>query len=91
MDKTALNLKVSDNSSDWLKVSWNLPNTDCVVKYIITYCNSSLCTSADSNTTAYNATDLLPCTPYNFTVAVHGRSGEFGSVSLNASTNFLSK
>ncbi|KAF7996520.1 hypothetical protein HCN44_002152 [Aphidius gifuensis] len=86
---TSLSLTVSENSSDWLKISWNLPSTDCVLKYTVTYCNLTICTSADSNTTTYNATNLLPCTEYNFTVGVHGKSGEFDKTTINTTTDFL--
>ncbi|XP_063979718.1 tyrosine-protein phosphatase 10D isoform X2 [Diachasmimorpha longicaudata] len=90
VEKDSLNLKVSASGTDWLKISWNLPNNDCVDKYIVGRCDSNNCTSVDVTETSYNATDLFPCTKYNFTVSVHGKSSvEYGSTSIDSETNFL--
>uniref|UniRef100_A0A0C9RSG0 protein-tyrosine-phosphatase n=1 Tax=Fopius arisanus TaxID=64838 RepID=A0A0C9RSG0_9HYME len=89
VEKDSLNLKVSAKGSDWVKIGWNLPNIECVDKYIVSRCNSDNCTFAEISETSYNATDLVPCRKYNFTVSVHGSPGEYGSTSIDSETDFL--
>ncbi|XP_015119672.1 tyrosine-protein phosphatase 10D isoform X2 [Diachasma alloeum] len=89
VENDSLNLKVSARGTDWLKIGWNLPNNDCVDKYIVGRCDSNNCTSVDVTETSYNASELLPCRKYNFTVSVHGKAVEYGSTSIDSETNFL--
>lgn len=69
-----------------------MPVIDCVLKNIVTYCNIATgCKKVEVDTTGCNATDLNPCTEYNFTIAVYGKTGEFGRANVTGQTEFLRK
>ncbi|XP_044581587.1 phosphatidylinositol phosphatase PTPRQ [Cotesia glomerata] len=90
VDKDQLNLKITGNSTDWLAISWYIPGRDdCIIKNVITYCHTNLCEEANVTQTLYNATNLLPCTTYHFSVSLHGENGEFGSTNISGVTGFL--
>ncbi|CAG5075536.1 Similar to Ptp10D: Tyrosine-protein phosphatase 10D (Drosophila melanogaster) [Cotesia congregata] len=59
------------------------------MKNVITYCHANLCEEANVTQTLYNATNLLPCTTYHFSVSLHGENGEFGSTNITGVTGFL--
>lgn len=90
VETNSLKLKIADNGTDWLKISWSIPGSDCVTKTVIKYCRDYQCEETNVTQTFYNATNLLPCTTYNFTVTFYGESEEFGSTDIIGVTGYLS-
>ncbi|XP_034948424.1 receptor-type tyrosine-protein phosphatase F isoform X3 [Chelonus insularis] len=86
VDKDSLKLT---SGPDWIKVSWALPNNDCISKNNLTYCNFNGCQTVQTTTTAYNVTNAIPCTNYNFTLTIIRKNGEFGNAYVNGSTEFM--
>lgn len=86
-----MKLKIDKSGAHWLKLSWNMPNAECITGHDITYCDKNNCKKVNSSTTYYNATDLMPCTEYNFTVAPHDESDNFGNLSIIGNTEFKSE
>ncbi|XP_008546122.1 receptor-type tyrosine-protein phosphatase beta isoform X1 [Microplitis demolitor] len=89
VETNSLKLKIADNGTDWLKISWSIPGSDCVTKTVIKYCRDYQCEETNVTQTFYNATNLLPCTTYNFTVTFYGESEEFGSTDIIGVTGYL--
>ncbi|KAK0159358.1 hypothetical protein PV328_010243 [Microctonus aethiopoides] len=88
VNENTLKLKIDKSGAHWLKLSWNMPNAECITGHDITYCDKINCKKVNSSTTYYNATDLMPCTEYNFTVAPHDESDNFGNLSIIGNTEF---
>ncbi|KAG5345078.1 PTPRB phosphatase, partial [Acromyrmex charruanus] len=87
--KEVVDLKTDDIGTEWIVLSWKSPckviNSSAI--YFIKTCDDKKnCTQTYSIDTWYNATDLDPCTRYEFKVAINTNYWNSKGVSLSATT-----
>nr|XP_034171362.1 tyrosine-protein phosphatase 10D [Osmia lignaria]XP_034171370.1 tyrosine-protein phosphatase 10D [Osmia lignaria]XP_034171380.1 tyrosine-protein phosphatase 10D [Osmia lignaria] len=89
--KTVQNLTVDFVSTEWILLSWQPPCENPINEsftYLIYVCSNEKCFQTNEKNTRYNASNLDPCTEYEFTVKVAQTHPELDGVNVTAKTNY---